>query len=98
MSKASTGTLWFLPTQNVLQPASRSTVAIVAFSGGMCPRIAGKADCRFGDRAEPVLMVIAAGQEGRTASASTPTWCATANTSARSAASRSKVGILIRPP
>ena len=28
--------LWFLPTQYVDQPASRRTVAIVAFSGGMC--------------------------------------------------------------
>jgi hypothetical protein len=28
--------LWFFPTQKVLQPASRSTVAMEAFSGGMC--------------------------------------------------------------
>ena len=36
MVHSSIGTLWFLPTQNVLQPASRSTFAIVAFDGGMC--------------------------------------------------------------
>jgi hypothetical protein len=35
MVQASTGVLWFLPTQNVLQPALRSTVAIEAFSRGM---------------------------------------------------------------
>jgi hypothetical protein len=34
--QASTGVLWFLPTQNVLQPALRRTVAIVAFSRRMC--------------------------------------------------------------
>jgi hypothetical protein len=36
MVHASIGLLWFLPIQKVLQPASRSTVAIEAFSGGMC--------------------------------------------------------------
>jgi hypothetical protein len=35
MVHSSTGTLWFLPTQNVDHPASRRTVAMVAFSGGM---------------------------------------------------------------
>ncbi len=35
MVHASTGVLWFFPTQNVLQPASRRTVAIVAFARGM---------------------------------------------------------------
>ena len=34
---SSIGTLWFLPIQNVLQPASRRTVATVAFSRGMWP-------------------------------------------------------------
>jgi hypothetical protein len=33
--QASTGMLWFLPTQKVLQPALRSTVAMEAFSRGM---------------------------------------------------------------
>ena len=36
MCHSSTGTLWFLPTQNVLHPASRSTVAIGAAEGGTC--------------------------------------------------------------
>jgi hypothetical protein len=35
MLKASMGTLWFLPTQNVDHPASRKTWASVPFSGGM---------------------------------------------------------------
>src|SRR3954463_10483008 len=34
--------LWFLPTQNVLQPASRRTVAIDAHSRGMCELYPGK--------------------------------------------------------
>jgi hypothetical protein len=40
--QASTGVLWFLPTQNVLHPASRKTVAMDAFSGGMCELYPGK--------------------------------------------------------
>ena len=36
MVHSSTGTLWFLPTQNVLQPALRRTFAIGAHSPGMC--------------------------------------------------------------
>jgi hypothetical protein len=36
MVHSSTGTLWFLPTQKVLQPARSSTLAIGAHSWGMC--------------------------------------------------------------
>ncbi len=42
MSNSSTGTLWFLPTQNVFQPLSRSTSAQNAFSIGMCVLLLGK--------------------------------------------------------
>jgi len=35
MVHSSTGTLWFLPTQKVDQPASRRTVAMAALEGGM---------------------------------------------------------------
>ncbi len=62
MSKASTGTLWFLPTQNVLQPASRSTVAMVAMFAAD-GRIAGKADGRLRDSAKAVLVMVPASQE-----------------------------------
>jgi hypothetical protein len=34
--------LWFFPTQTVDHPASRSTVAIGAFSGGRCELYPGK--------------------------------------------------------
>jgi hypothetical protein len=42
MSNSSTGTLWFLPTQNVDQPRWRSTSAQNAFSIGMCVLLPGK--------------------------------------------------------
>jgi hypothetical protein len=42
MAHSSTGTLWFLPTQNVFQPGSRSTSATAALSIGMWPVWPGK--------------------------------------------------------
>ena len=57
--------LWFLPTQNVLQPASRRTVGhrrVLARDVRVVAREPGRG---LGDRREPVLVVVAAGQEHR---------------------------------
>jgi hypothetical protein len=64
MSNASTGTLWFLPTQKVLQPASRRTVAVVAFERGV-PVVTRKAARGLSDRSKAVLMMIAPGEKAR---------------------------------
>jgi hypothetical protein len=53
MVHASTGVLWFFPTQNVLQPASRRTVAMDAFSGGMCELYPGKPEADSEMEAKP---------------------------------------------